>query len=1048
MALRRLCWIALSLIASAVPLSAAEPEARGVEFFESSVRPLLVERCYQCHSAKAQPLRGGLLLDSRAGWQRGGDSGPAIVPGDPDASLVVKAVRYDNDELQMPPDGKLPAREIAALVEWIKLGAPDPREGEAAPVARKSVSLEEGRLRWTFQPLSTAGPPPVADTPAQGGAANWCRTPVDRFILAKLQEKGIAPNPSVDRHRLVRRAYFDLIGLPPTLDEIDGFLDDPSSEAYETLIDQLLDSPHYGERWGRHWLDLVRFAESHGFEHDYDRPSAYHYRDFVIQALNQDLPFDTFVRWQIAGDEFEPDNPLALMATGFLAAGVHSTQITKNQVEKERYDELDDMLATIGTSMLGLSLGCARCHDHKFDPVPTRDYYRLLATFTTAVRSEIDLNLDAEAYQKAKSAFDGRHAQLAEALARFEREQLPARLDAWLAKRPATTAEPRWMLLDLASYESKGGATFTRLDDGSLLAGGTNPEHDQYTFVAQTHRKEISAFRLEALAHNSLVKGGPGRAANGNFALTDLSITAAPLDGKGDAVPVKLVNPKATFEQAGLPVAAAIDGDAGSAWAVDPEFGKNHAAVFEFESPVGFERGTRLTFTLKFDNNTGHSIGRPRLSLTTGPKPAGLEGDSGPQNLGEIAAILARSSGKPSALDKAALIPWYRSLDDEWKKLSHAVDEHRSTAPAPKTTKVLITSEGLPAVRLHTQGGDFLDATHFLERGDPNRKQGIATQGFLQILTSPTTSGVSDAPELHWHVDPPAGWRTSYRRRALAGWIADVEGGAGQLLARVIVNRLWQHHLGRGIVATPSDFGAQGEPPTHPELLDWLARQLIAGGWRLKPIHKLIMTSAVYLEDSQLDPAKVALDPAGKLFWRHPRRRLEAEAIRDSLLAVGGTLDATMYGPGSLNENMRRRGIYFTIKRSKLVPMMVLFDAPDALSGIAERLSTTIAPQALLLLNNPLVRDCARNFGKRLETGGNSAGDAPDNVSNLAAAVERGYRIALARSPSADELADAVDFLKAQLAAYQTAGKTNAHELALADLCQVLLGLNEFVYVE
>jgi hypothetical protein len=1026
-------------------LRAGEPDARGIEFFEQNVRPLLAERCYKCHSAKAEPLRGGLLLDSRAGWQRGGDTGPAIVPGDPDASLVVKAVRYDDDQVQMPPDGQLTEREIAALVEWIKLGAPDPREGEAAPVARKFVSLEEGRLRWTFQPLSTAKPPAVAGVVhSDGGAAPWCRTPIDRFILARLQEQGIGPNPEVDRNRLVRRAYFDLLGLPPTPDEIDAFVNDPSPDAYERLIDRLLDSPHYGERWGRHWLDLVRFAESHGFEHDYDRPTAYHYRDFVIQALNQDLAYDTFVRWQIAGDEFEPDNPLALMATGFLAAGVHSTQITKNQVEKERYDELDDMLATIGTSMLGLSLGCARCHDHKFDPIPTHDYYRLLSTFTTAVRSEVDLNLEAEAYRKANLAFDNQHAPLVAALERFEREQLAGRLDAWLTNQPPQPAEPRWTVLDVVSRESKGGATFTRLDDGSLLAGGTNPDHDQYTFVAHTHRREITAFRLEALAHESLVKGGPGRAANGNFALTELSITAAPFDGQGDAMPVKLVNPKATFEQAALPVAAAVDGDDTSGWAVDPEFGKDHAAVFEAETRVGFEAGTKLTFTLKFDNNTGHSIGRPRLSLTTAAKPVALDGDSGPQNLGEIATILARSGDKPAADDKRALLFWYRSIDDEWKKLNHAVEQHLAMKPAPKMTKVLVTTEGLPAVRLHTQGGDFLDATHFLERGDPNRKQAVATQGFLQILTSPTSSRVSDAPELHWHVDPPAGWRTSYRRRSLAGWITDVDNGAGQLLARVIVNRLWQHHLGRGIVATPSDFGAQGEPPTHPELLDWLARRLIAGGWRLKPMHKLIMTSAVYLEDSQLDPAKAALDPAGKLFWRHPRRRMEAEAIRDALLAVGGTLDTAMFGPGSLDDNMRRRGIYFTVKRSKLVPMMVLFDAPDALSGIAARSSTTIAPQALLLLNNPLVRDCALQFGKRIAASGGSPGADLD----FAAAVERGYRTALARSATADELSEAIEFLQTQLAAHLADGKPNARELALADLCQVLVALNEFVFVE
>ncbi|HXT57389.1 MAG TPA: DUF1549 domain-containing protein, partial [Pirellulales bacterium] len=542
------------------------PDPKGIEFFEQNIRPLLVQRCYKCHSAKSQPLRGGLMLDSRAAWQRGGDSGPAIVPGDPDASLVVKAVRYDNDEVQMPPDGKLPEREIASLVEWIKLGAPDPREGDSTPVARKSVSLEEGRTRWAFQPLAVKAPPAVADE-------TWPRTPLDRFILAKLEERGIAPNSSADRRRLIRRAYFDLIGLPPTPEEIEAFVNDPSADAFEKVVDHLLDSPHYGERWARHWLDLVRYAESHGFEQDYDRPSAYHYRDFLIKALNQDLPYDTFVRWQLAGDEIEPENPLALMATGFLAAGVHSTQITKNQVEKERYDELDDMSATIGTSMLGLSIGCARCHDHKFDPIPTRDYYRLLSTFTTTVRSEIDLNLDKENYQQAKAAHELAHAPLVEALAKYEREQLPSRFDAWLAARPVEPPPGKWLVLDLDSYQSKGGATLSPLDDGSLLAGGKTPDHDEYTFVAATNLKDITAVRIEALAHESFPKSGPGRASNGNFALSEFKLTATPLAADAKPLAVRLANAKATFEQNGLAVAGAIDDNAGSAWAVDPEFG-------------------------------------------------------------------------------------------------------------------------------------------------------------------------------------------------------------------------------------------------------------------------------------------------------------------------------------------------------------------------------------------------------------------------------------------------------------------------------------------
>ncbi len=319
------------------------------------------------------------------------------------------------------------------------------------------------------------------------------------------------------------------------------------------MIDRLLASPHYGERWGRHWLDLARFAESHGFEHDSDRPTAYHYRDFVIEALNRDLPYDTFVKWQLAGDELAPDDNLALKATGFLAAGVHSTQITKNQVEKERYDELDDMVNTTGTAFLGLTIGCARCHDHKYDPIPNRDYYRMVATFTTTVRSEIDLEINRDAYDKAKTAFDKEHAPYLEALARFEAETLPARLQRWEAERSEAESErePAWIVLDPSKIESKGGATFTRQDDGSWLASGTNVDFDTYTIEVPTEATGITAIRVEALADPSFVKSGPGRADNGNFDLTDLRLTATPTDGSLPPAIIALRNPRATSSRRG-----------------------------------------------------------------------------------------------------------------------------------------------------------------------------------------------------------------------------------------------------------------------------------------------------------------------------------------------------------------------------------------------------------------------------------------------------------------------------------------------------------------
>jgi mono/diheme cytochrome c family protein len=733
-------WVILAGLSgfAAEPAQPLNPE--GVAFYERNIRPLLAAHCYKCHSHQSKSPRGGLLLDSSAGWTKGGDSGPALIPGDPDKSLLIRAVRGSDDQLQMPPKGKLSDKDIALLVQWVKMGAPSPRDLPASSKDPSSL-LEAGRKHWAFQPLRRLSPPAVRQT-------QWCRTPIDRFILAKLEEQGLTPNPPAERRVLIRRVFFDLIGLPPTPEEIDAFVADPSPDAYERLIDRLLASPHYGERWARHWLDVARFAESHGYEQDYDRPYAYPYRDFVIRAFNADMPYDQFVRWQIAGDELAPNDPLAMAATGFLGAGPFPTQLTEAEFERARYDELDDMTTTTGVAFLGLSVGCARCHDHKFDPIPSRDYYRLAAAFTTTIRSDIDLTLE-----------------------------------------------------------------------------------------------------------------------------------------------------------------------------------------------VG---------------------------------------------------------GKP--------------------------------------TRVQVTSEGLPHQKHNADDRGyphFYSATYFLHRGDPSQKRGVAAPGFLQVLMR------TGKDETYWRVPRPQGWtRTRFRRSALAQWLTDVDNGAGHLAARVMVNRLWQHHFGRGLVATPNDFGTQGEHPTHPELLDWLAADLIDHGWRLKRLHKRILTSAVYMQNNQYDEARAARDRSNAYLWRRSPRRLEAEPIRDAMLAVSGLLDTRMYGPGSLDPAMRRRSIYFFIKRSQLIPLMLLFDWPEHLVSIGQRSQTVIAPQALALLNGPLTRQYAEGFAQRLS-------GLP-----LAKAVARGYVLAFGRAPTEAELQCSLQFLSRQSAAHRQAGRTDGDRLALVDFCQALFCMNEFIYVD
>ncbi|MBX3415475.1 MAG: PSD1 domain-containing protein [Pirellulales bacterium] len=1015
-------WMAACTLAAE-----GQPEPAQVEFFEKHVRPLLVQNCYPCHSADAKEVRGGLRLDSRAGWITGGDSGPAVVPGDPEASPLIRAVRYE--DFEMPPNGKLPGADVARLVEWVKMGAPDPRDeppAAASPTQKPALDVEAAREFWSFRPLAEVEPPTVQDEA-------WCRTPIDRFILARLEAEGLRPTAPIEPRKLIRRVYFDLTGLPPSPEEVDSFVADPSPAAYEALVDRLLASPRYGERWGRSWLDLARFGESHGFEHDYDRPTAYHFRDYVIEALHQDLPYDTFVHWQLAGDELAPDNLLAMKGTGFLAAGVHSTQITKNQAEKERYDELDDMLSTTVLSTLGLTVGCARCHDHKFDPIPTEDYYRLLSTFTTTVRSEPDLLVDPEGYARAKEAFDREHAPFAEALATYEREQLPAGLADWEQNWSSLRESPRWTQVDPATLKSSGGATFERQADGSYLVTGTNADFDTYTLEISTGTRAVTGLRLEALSHPTLVAGGPGRAANGNIALSDVKLSA-----RGAAAPVgaTLSNPRATFEQKGLPVAAAIDGDAKSAWAVDPQFGRDHAAAFDVALPPAEGQERTLTLVLAFGNNQGHNIGRLRVALAESAESPALESAAYPAG---IVAALDRPESERSAEERAALLAWFAPQDAGWQALKRAADEHAAKAPFAEKVKVLVSSEGVPAVRLHTQGPDFYEQTYVLKRGDLTLKDRVAEQGFLRVLTR------ADEGAGRWQATPPAGSKLSYRRTALAHWLTDVEAGAGHLAARVAANRLWAGHFGRGIVATPSDFGTQGARPTHPELLDWLARDLIAGEWRLKRLHKLLVTSATYQQGTDVNDVAAQRDPDNALWWRRVPHRLEAEAVRDALLATSGLLDEQMYGPGTLDQASRRRSIYFTVKRSEMIPFMQLFDAPDALQSTSQRTTTTIAPQALLMMNNPQVREYARGLAGRA---------APSEEIVPAEAVTEAYRLALSRAPDETELADALAYLAAREAtAGSAAGSVDsvvatARREALVDFCHALFCLNEFVYIE
>lgn len=1035
---RRLCVSLLYLVGAfacgfATAAETTTPTKDQIAYFEQHVRPLLVKHCYECHSVESKILQGGLLLDSRAGWQKGGDSGVVIVPGKPDESLLVRAVRYDKNEfVHMPPQGKLSDGEIAVFTEWVKLGAPDPRTEVVKSTPKREINIEAGKRYWAFQPLQKVEPPTVRNDA-------WCRTPVDRFIQAKLEAASIAANPQADPRTLLRRAYFDLVGLPPTPEEADAFMQSPDgSQAYAALVDRLLASPHFGERWGRHWLDLARFGESHGFEQDYDRPHAYHYRDYVIDAFNRDQPYDEFVKWQLAGDEYEPNNPQALKATGFLAAGVHATQITANQAEKERYDELDDMARTVGTTFLGLTVGCARCHDHKYDPITNADYYRIAATFTTTVRSDYDVKLDPEKYQAALDEFEREQEPRTTALAKYEREVMTPQFNRWLATQDLSGADADWtVLIPTKANTTQTGVLLSSSPDGEVRSSGPCVLNVTYNIEAATQLDAVAALRIEALADDSLPERGPGNGDEGRFDLRRVSITAAPAGkpakDEPKSIAVELAKSRSTSGKSRQDVPGVAHGKP-EVWAIgDEDVGRNQTAVFEFAKPVKFESGTKLTVALFF-NRGFQGLGRFRISVRPQTSDAPLAGTAVTEPARQsLESLRKKDVKKPTAAEQKALFVWRCTQDAEWRRLREVVSRHEVRRPQPTVAKVLISSEGVPAVRLHTQGPDFYEKTFVLRRGDPNQKVEEAQAGFLQVLMRAKS-------DESWRIAPPADVKTSYRRRALAEWLTDVEHGAGNLLARVIVNRLWYYHLGQGLVANPSDFGVQSGTPSHPELLDYLAGELIRNEWRLKPIHKLIMTSAVYMQTADTDAARRKIDVENKLCWHRNLRRLEGEAIRDAMLALSGTMDETMFGPGSMKPDQPRRSIYFFFKRSKLPAMLSLFDGPDTLQDVAVRSETTVAPQALWLLNSKVARDYAAGMAGRIMAVASTDVDQ---------GVTQGYRLALARNPTNEERRDGAAFVQAQTAAYRNSGKTQTAPLfAWTDFCQVLFGLNEFAYVE
>ena len=960
---RAISLLALGFLPVAAPPAMADDDPAAVEFFEAKVRPLLVNRCQSCHGGGK--AKGGLRLETRAEAMTGGETGPAIVPGRPDESLLVEAIQY-GDDLRMPPKSKLPPEEIATITRWVEQGAPWPvGRATSSSGAARPFNLRERAGHWSLRPVKDPAPPEVKDQA-------WPLNPVDRFLLAKLEAKGLRPAGEADRRTLIRRVTFDLIGLPPRPEEVEAFANDASPDAYEMLVERLLASPHHGERWGRHWLDLVRFSETSGHEFDYDIPLAYRYRDYVIRAFNADIPYDQFVVEHLAGDLLpEPRRDPAtgtnesILGTGFfrLLEGVHSPV----DLREDGATRIDNQIDVMGKAFLGLTIACARCHDHKFDAITTGDYYALNGILASSRHTLAFLDPPGKIAPKLAGMAEIRR-QVA------SRYQGPAPAD-----RPGDAGTP-----DIV-FEDFGGPAY----DGWSVTGdafGKGP--------TRPGQWRIRGEKVEALepgvAHSGAISDrlrGVLRSKTFTLARPYLHYLAS---GKGGRINLVVDG----FEKIRSPIYGDLVHDINHEtphWnTMDVAQWAGHLAYIEIDdgATVDFTGGTA------FVRDGGGYIAVDEIRFSDGQTPT-VPARSAPD-----------SFGPPDQLDELRpLLARYREIE--------------ATLPEPTLGQALIDGTGIDS-KVHIRG-----STKTLGEVAPRR--------FLEVFVDgspdPTLEG-SGRLELARRVVEPT----------------------NPLTARVLVNRLWHHHFGRGVVPSVDDFGAMGREPTHPELLDYLAGRFVASGWSIKAMHRLIVNSRAYRMSSRPTPEADRLDPSNELWHRRDVRRLEAEAIRDAILAVSGRLDPTLFGPpvpphltsfmegrgrpkhsGPLDGD-GRRSLYINARRNFLTPMLLAFDYPTPSSTMGRRNVSNVPAQALTLMNDPFLVEQAKVWADRVRR---DPGVTPSQT------VETMYREAFGRPPSEDERAAALGFLDEQARAY---GKAD-NPRAWADFAHVLFNVKEFVAI-
>lgn len=909
--------------------------------FLKSVKPILEARCFECHNETKK--RGGLRLDSIRGILQGGSSGSILIAEKGTESLLIRHVTGTGGVERMPPKGDpLTKEQIDILRLWIQQGAKLPA------INTKEVANSD-EVSWAFLPLKKV---PIPELGAEG--KKWARNPIDAFIWEKLAAQKLKPSAEADRRTLARRVSFDLTGLPPLPEELENFLNDSSADAYEKWVDKLLDSPRYGERYARHWLDVAHYADSHGHDQDRFRPHAWPYRDYLIRSFNSDKPYARFVKEQVAGDVLFPDDPQAIIATGFLAAGPWDESglrdINENSLDRQiaRYLDRDDIVTTTMSTFVGLTVHCARCHDHKFDPISQKEYYALQAVFAGIDKAERAFDNDPKVakqrlrYERERSLYPS-----LKTLAELEKVNPDWRATIKEFEKSQKDNDGGWVVVKPHRVKSMQGSILKCLDDHSILATGKTPPVDTYILEFTTDQIGWTALKLELICDDSLPFKGPGRAINGNLHLNEIRVKIAPKDKPKQFQSVKIKKALADFSQQSWEIDKAIDNDPKTAWGIHPEEGKPHLAIFEFENPVGFAGGTEIRIELEQSHGREHLIGRFRVAMTNAiggglihqPLPAVIE------------SILKQP--EPARTESQQLTLAQYVLE---KKLASQL------ASLPPQTKVYcgtnrFTPEG--SFRPKTQP----EPIYLLKRGEITRKGELVDPAALRAVKSLR-------PDFHLTNPQDEG----ERRAKLAEWLADEN---NPLTWRVIVNRIWHYHFGKGIVDTPSDFGKMGGQPTHPELLDWLAEYLKQKNGSLKALHRLIVTSSTYRQAVLHNEQAAKIDSDNRLLWRMNRTRMDAETFRDTVLCVSGRLDETQFGPPVKHfltkpgvhvtldadydkldldsPEARRRSIYRFIFRTRADPMLEALDCPDASLATPTRTTSVNALQSLVLWNNRFV---------------------------------------------------------------------------------------------